>query len=130
MRRNAVLLAFLLSLTGAPLRAAEPAAEVPAATRDVVLQAIQEYVEQDIARKGKFLVLDPRTGEPLALAFDHVHQGVKPNGDGFLACVDFKSADGAVHDVDVMVDLAGGEARVTGVLLHKVAGQPVEAKPQ
>lgn len=118
-----------LALAG-PAYTAGAAGDVPEATRSQVLATIQEYVERDVALKGSFLIVDPRTGEPLKLAFDHVHQGVKPEGDGYLACVDFKDDTGKVYDVDVVVDVAREEPRVTAVHLHKVGGEAVAKEKQ
>ncbi len=125
----AFVLALALALAG-PVNAAEAAGEVPEATRTKVLETIQEYVERDVALKQSFLIVDSRTGEPLKLAFDHVHQGVKPEGGGYLACVDFKDAAGKLYDVDVVVDAAGEEPRVTAVRLHKVGGEEVAEEPR
>lgn len=97
-------------------------------TREVVLDTIEDYVRHDIAVKEAFLVVDPRTGEPLRLTLDHVHQGVKPRGERYLACVDFQDDAGTIHDVDVVVDLDAERPRVIDVYLHKVDGETVAAE--
>jgi hypothetical protein len=72
------------------------------------------------------LVLDPRSGTPLRLAFDHVHEGVKAHTTGYVACVDFKDASGKIYDVDVVV---GSDARrIQEVFLHKVDGKAITAE--
>ena len=55
------------------------------------------------------MTFDDPTGEGrLTLAFDHVHDGVHATEGGRqVVCVDFKSADGTVYDVDFYVDRAG-----------------------
>lgn len=83
----------------------------------------QGYVKQDVALKGGFLIFDPRTGNPLRLDFDYVHQGVKPHEDGYLACVDFKDAAGTVYDVDVVVSRSGTTVAVQKVFVHKIDGK-------
>ena len=119
-------LLIVLTTATAPLAASGSATEVPETLRKQVLRTIGEYVEQDIARKQQFLLLDPRTGKPLVLTFDHVHQGVKPHGDAYLACVDFRGPAGSLYDVDVVVDVSKEEPEVTEVFLHKVDGEKVD----
>ena len=95
-------------------------------TKKETLAAIERYVKKDIELKQSFLIVDPRTGEPLRLTFDYVHQGVKPHAKGYLACVDFKDAAGSAYDdVDVVVARSGSEMTVQEVFLHKVDGTPV-----
>ena len=99
--------------------------QVDEATKEKVKQAIEAYVQQDITMKGKFLLLDPRGGGPLALNYDHIHAGVDPHTDGYVACVDFTDNLGLVYDVDVVVQ-RGSELRVSEFILHKVDGKEVE----
>ena len=97
-------------------------------TKAQVRETIQQYVERDVQLKDAFLVLDPRTGEALRLAFDHVHAGVKPHEKGHLACVDFKGQTGKVYDVDIVAGKSQDGWRVTKVFLHKVEGKALDAK--
>lgn len=108
--------------------AGDPDAPEAPETSEAVRDAIERYVRHDVEVKGAFLMLDPRTGEPLELTFDHVHEGVNPKGDDYVACVDFRDASGRLYDVDLVVDLEGEEAEVTDISLHKVDGQAVEAE--
>lgn len=98
--------------------------------RQQAVAAIERYVREDAAIKGSFLIVDPRSAQPLALTFDHVHSGVKPDGEGYLACVDFKDTRGRLYDVDVVVKLDGESAKVQAVRLHKVEGQSIAAEPK
>ncbi len=114
-------IAALLGASGAEAWQGEPDAQ----TRERVTTAIGDYVRHDSQLKGAFLIVDPRTDAPLKLAFDHVHEGVKPAGEGaWLACVDFTDSAGVPYDVDVVVRL-GEKAAVERVYLHKVDGQAV-----
>lgn len=97
-------------------------------TKKQARAAIENYVKKDVELKQSFLLVDPRSGKPLQLTFDHVHGGVKPHAEGLLACVDFKDATGNVYDVDVVVAGAGGKMAVKKVFLHKVDGEPVTEK--
>lgn len=98
-------------------------------TKKQALEAIERYVKQDVALKDGFLIADPRTGKPLRLEFDYVHQGVKPHEDGYLACVDFKDASGTVYDVDVVVSRSGATMAVEEVFVHKIDGKIPDKKP-
>lgn len=125
-RRIVVLAAPLVLMALASARPAQ-ATEVDEKTKAQVVQAIKAYIEGDLELKKKFLILDPRTGEPLALAYDHVHAGVHPHAQGLRACVDFADASGTVYDVDVVVALGQEAPQVREVFVHKVAGEAVKA---
>jgi len=103
------------------------AGEVDEATRKQVQGEIKSYVDRDTDVKGRFLILDPRSDEPLALTFDHVHEGVHPHDRGYVACVDFKDRTGKVYDVDFVIGKASGSDSfaVREVHLHKVDGKAV-----
>lgn len=49
--------------------------KVPEETAAQVRQASEAQVETAVALKDSFLLVDPQTGKPLSLTFDHVHQG-------------------------------------------------------
>ena len=95
-------------------------------TKSRVQAAIEDYVRQDVDLKEKFLLLDPRNGEPLALSFDHVHSGVYEHEAGYRACVDFTDASGTLYDVDIVVSVEDGDSEVREVFLHKVDGEVVQ----
>lgn len=90
-----------------------------------MVKTIESYVQNDARVKEAFLVLDPRSGEPIRLTFDHVHEGVEAHDEGYVACVDFKDRTGKVYDVDVVVGKDAGPEQVAKVFLHKVDGEPV-----
>ncbi len=71
---------------------------------------------------------DPSGDGQLTLAFDYVHDGVKATEGGRqVVCVDFKSADGTVYDVDFYVDRSEGSDAllVKDTVIHKVSGKNV-----
>ncbi len=111
------------------LAGSEQKKEVSAATQKEVYKAIKTYIHEDLEHKKKFLVLDPRSGQPLALSLDHVHPGVYPHELGYRGCADFKDESGTIYDVDVLVSMDSGQADVTAVWLHKVNGRVVATKP-
>ncbi len=116
---------YLLAAVAASSAAGAEAAVSPKTAKEAQ-RAIHQYMERDAKVKGAFLLLDPRTGSPLVLNFDHVHEGVESHADGLAACVDFKDANGVIYDVDVVVERSRGYA-VRQVFLHKVDGKPLAA---
>jgi len=121
---------LLLALTTLPSVSfgADDQPEIDEATKLEVRDAIQTYVETDLARKEMFFLLDPRADKPLSLTFDHVHSGVYPyEQDTYRACVDFMDSAEILYDVDFAVSIADDEdAVVEKIWLHKVAGQAVQ----
>lgn len=110
---------LLLAACGGAEEGAVPAAEV------------REAIASHIHGAGDTLALiltDPRAGDPVSMAFDHVHESVDETPGGrYVACADFRAADGTVYDVDYYVRRANGRIQVEDVVLHKVAGQTVLA---
>ena len=95
------------------------------ATAEAVRQAAEEHVR---AAGGEMSFDDPEGDGRLTLVFDHVHDGVKETSGGRqVVCVDFKSAEGTVYDVDFYVDRgdASGELLVEDAVVHKVGGENV-----
>ena len=128
---NAVLtLTIVAVLCSAAPSFAQAAPKLTEEQRKAVLESIQRYVKQDSAIKGGFLLIDPRSSEPIALTFDHVHSAVKPEGNRYLACVDLKDARGQLFDVDVVVALESDAPRVEAVRVHKVDGKVIAAEPR
>ncbi len=73
-------------------------------------------------------VTDPASGQPITLAFDHVHESVAATPGGrHVACVDFRGADGRMFDVDYYVGQRDGKPEVQDYVLHKVGGRQVIA---
>ena len=122
---TAVAALFVFAIPALP---SETQAAIDEATKAKVREAIQKYVERDAQLKEAFLILDPRTGEPLRLAFDNVHAGVKPHEKGYVACVDFKDGVGKVYDVDIVVGSRPDRMEVAKVFIHKVEGKAITAK--
>lgn len=106
---------YFASACGSPQENAVPAAEV------------REAIVSHIHSRGDSLTLtDPRSGASVSMAFDHVHQSMDPTPGGrYVACVDFRDADGTVYDVDYYVDREGEGLRVEDVVLHKVGDKSV-----
>lgn len=90
-------------------------------------EAVRSAAEQHVGEAGGEMTFDDPTGDGrLTLAFDHVHDGVHATEGGRqVVCVDFKSADGTVYDVDFYVDRAGTTDTlvVEDTVIHKVSGK-------
>lgn len=104
----------LLSACG-PRESDVPSVEVRAAIAAVIH-----------AQNDTMSLTDPRSGTPVRLAFDYVHEGVERTPGGrYLACVDFRAEDGEVYDVDYYVRRDGEGYRVADVVVHKAGGEKV-----
>lgn len=99
------------------------------AADDAAPEAVREVAARHVRASGGEMIFDDPAGDGrLTLAFDHVHDGVKETSGGRqVVCVDFKSADGTLYDVDFYVDRAeaSGELQVEDALIHKVNGKNV-----
>lgn len=102
-----------------------PAGAERSTTPEAVRTAAAEHARTS---GGKMTFDDPSGGGQLTLAFDHVHDGVKTTEGGRqVVCVDFKSPDGTVYDVDFYVDRAeiSDALLVEDAVIHKVRGKSV-----
>ncbi len=99
------------------------------AADDATPEAVREAAAKHVQASGGTMTFDDPSGDGrLTLAFDHVHDGVKSTEGGRqVVCVDFKSADGTVYDVDFYVDRTGasGDLVVEDAVIHKVGGKSV-----
>jgi hypothetical protein len=98
-----------------------------AAADEAAPEAVREAAAEHVQASGGEMTFDEPNGRGrVTLAFDHVHDGVKATeGERQVVCVDFKSADGTVYDVDFYVDRAeaSGELLVEDAVIHKVSGK-------
>ena len=92
-------------------------------------EAVRNAAEEHVREAGGEMVFDDPAGDArLTLVFDHVHDGVKATEGGRqVVCVDFKSPDGTVYDVDFYVDRAEATDTllVEDAVIHKVSGKNV-----
>ncbi|MBI4539399.1 MAG: hypothetical protein HY704_07820 [Gemmatimonadetes bacterium] len=92
------------------------------ATAEAVRAAITAHIR---ANDDQLTVNDPRTGQPLILAFDYVHDGVEGTAGGRqVACVDYRAPDGTVFDIDYYVDPREGY-QVEDVVVHLAGDEEV-----
>lgn len=115
------LLALLVSLGALAF-----AEDVSAAKSTAAKKAIKEYVQQDQALKGAFLIRDSRTSTVRELTFDYVHDTVHETEDGrYFACVDFKQGE-KVLDLDFYLEeTPGGHFQISDIVIHKIDGKDV-----
>lgn len=101
-------------------------AEENPAQSGAVKQAIKEYVEQDTALKGAFLIKDPKSSAVRELDFDHIHDSVHETQPGaYYACVDFKEGE-KILDLDFYLkETSAGRFEVSDIVIHKVDGKDV-----
>jgi hypothetical protein len=95
--------------------------------RDVPADAVRAAIADTIHARGDTLVLaDSRSGKPLVVRFDHVHETVDPTPGGrYVACVDYMGPDGTVYDVDYYLGDREGTFQLEDVVLHKVDDENV-----
>jgi 2-keto-3-deoxy-L-rhamnonate aldolase RhmA len=79
----ATVVGALMVVAGPALASATQTA-IDETTKAHVRQAIEKYIERDAQLKEAFLIIDPRTEEPLRLAFDNVHAGVELHEKGYV----------------------------------------------
>lgn len=118
MRERIVFVLSLAVLMAGPALAVEPSEKDKQAIRGELNQFLQRQTID-----GKFFHYDPIEGRMLVLQFDEVHEGIKPAGELFVACVDFRDQFGRKLDVDIIVAPAKGSYRAIQALLHKVDGE-------
>ncbi len=98
---------------------------VPAERAEEVRSAITAAIRE----RGDTLTLaDPRTGAPVLLTFDYVHDGVVATPGGrYTACVDYRDARGTAYDVDYYVGGGTTGVGVEDVVMHRVGEEDVLA---
>ena len=72
-------------------------------TKEQLADAIEAYIQkQAAAHDGAFPIVDEKSGQDLHLTLIRVHRErlAKVGADHYFACVDFKSPEGKVYDVD------------------------------
>jgi len=103
-----------------------------AGTDPETAEAVREAVRAHIQGSGKQVTLeDPIRGESVQASFDYVHEHVAATPGGRqVVCVDFRSSQGKVYDVDYYLDRkADGEGfAVEDSVLHKVGDENVLAE--
>ena len=112
-----------------PLAVALVVLSVGCAADDLASKAVREAAEEHVRASGGEMSFDDPTGDgQLTLTFDHVHDGVQATEGGRqVVCVDFKSADGTLYDVDFYVDRSEGSDAllVEDAVIHKASGKNV-----
>jgi hypothetical protein len=140
MRRLAIgmcVLAFLCMGLSPGLVAQEhptsehPSAGHPSASKpvnmDQLAQAIHKVIETKAKEQGgMFHVQDPVLHKTWALTFVDVHKDrlAQLGPDTYLACTDFRAADGTMLDVDFYMTEENAKLTFTDTAIHKVNGKP------
>jgi hypothetical protein len=99
----------------------------PLISKDDLADAIERYVKHESALKGGFfLVYDKVTGRTLQFTLEGVHrERLAHVGEGtYFACVDFKTPEGKVYDLDIfMKGPSKDKLEVTEISIHKEGGK-------
>ena len=105
------------------------AAEHKSDSNKGVLQGVmKEYISSHSGEDGFLELEDPKTGKVRKLLFMGLHDKVGTKNGKHYSCADFQDQDtGEVLDVDLYVDVSG-DVKVTGVVIHKVEGDPVDGE--
>jgi hypothetical protein len=100
------------------IRPAEDASPVDDSAAASIREAIGGHWKNPIA------IQDSRNRRGLDLTLDNLHEGVKALKDGsFYACVDARSSDGTLYDLDTYVRPSGDGYDVVETLIHKRDGK-------
>ena len=109
-----------------PQEEGSPDVAVERLTVDQLAEAITEWVEEEAAANGGFVVIEhPDTGDTLELKLDKVHRErlSRVGEQTYFACADFVGRDGTPYDLDVFMRGPNREAlETTEVTLHKENG--------
>lgn len=108
-------------------KSAPKAEMVKEVTKEMMAQAIGDYVEKDAKLKGGyFLVYDAKAQKPLVLTLEKVHQDKlsKLGNNSYFACSDFKAADGKTYDLDFFMKGTDSSLSISEVIIHKEDGKP------
>jgi hypothetical protein len=97
-------------------------------TKDQLADAIEAYIQKEAAANdGNFPITDEKTGEKLQMKLERVHRErlAQVGPDQYFACVDFKSTEGKMYDVDFfMKGTAKDNLTFSEFMIHKVNGKP------
>jgi hypothetical protein len=98
-----------------------------AVTKEILAQAITDFVARDSeVHGGYFLIYDKEAKKPLVLTLVKVHEDrLSPVGkDTYFACADFKTPEGALYDLDIIMHQRDAFMEVTEITVHKEEGKP------
>ena len=96
-------------------------------TKEQLADSIEAYIQKAAAdNNGNFPVTDEKTGEKLQMKLINVHRErlSKVGPEEYFACVDFKSAEGKMYDVDFfMKGSSKDNLTFSEFMIHKVQGK-------
>jgi hypothetical protein len=96
-------------------------------TKEQLAEAIEAYIQKGVDANGNFAITDDKTGEKLQMKLVKVHRErlARVGTDQYFACVDFKSTEGKMYDVDFfMKGTAKDNLTFSEFMIHKVDGKP------
>lgn len=116
---NIFCLLIIISFTTVAFAGDDPT--IPVAEKLKIKTAMKNYIFSNSTVNGNYLIQDEKIKKVRTLKFGHVHKGVVKHNDGFLACVDLLDGK-SVLDLDFIVNIEGGEYKVSKIAIHKVDG--------
>jgi hypothetical protein len=92
-----------------------------------VSDGLKKFISGYAAKSAdkKFHVPYQRKNLTLDLVKVHDDRFSSLGGDKYFACVDMKSADGKIYDIDFFMMIKPGKLTVTETSVHKVNGKPL-----
>src|SRR5215470_545547 len=104
-----------------------PQAAMTEATMSGVSAGLKEFISSYTAKSADKKFHMPYQRKDLALDLVKVHDDrfSSLGSDKYFACVDMKSADGKVYDIDFFMVVKPGKLTVTETSVHKINGKPL-----
>lgn len=120
--------AYIMSMGGCREHPGEhPTGQGSDLTKEQLADAVEAYIQkQAAAHGGAFPIMDEKAGQDLHLTLVRVHRErlAKVGPDHYFACVDFKSPEGKVYDVDFfMKGAAKDNLAFSEFMIHKEDGK-------
>jgi hypothetical protein len=108
-------------------RTGAPQAAMTEATMSDASDGLKKFITGYAAKSADKKFHMPYQRKDLALDLVKVHDDrfSSLGGDKYFACVDMKSTDGKIYDIDFLMALRPGQLKVTQTSVHKINGKPL-----
>jgi hypothetical protein len=108
-------------------RTGAPQAAMTEATMSDASDGLKRFISGYAAKSADKKFHMPYQRKDLALDLVKVHDDrfSSLGGDKYFACVDMKSTDGKIYDIDFLMALRPGQLKVTQTSVHKINGKPL-----
>ena len=108
-------------------RTGAPQAAVMQASMSDVSDGLRRFISDYAAKSADKKFHMPYQRKDLALDLIKVHDDrfSSLGGDKYFACVDMRSSDGKMYDIDFFMVVQTGKLSVTQTSVHKINGKPL-----